>query len=71
MGKIKINVFIDRENRNAELELSDNSVVADLLKKLDINPVTVIVSRNSELILDDEKLKNNDEVRVLSVISGG
>lgn len=71
MDKIKISVFIDRENKNTALELGNDSVVADLLKKLGINPVTVIISRNNELILEDEKLKNNDEVKILSVISGG
>lgn len=71
MGKIKVRVFIDRENRNATLELGNDAVVEDLFKKLNINPVTVIVSRNNELILEDEKLKNNDEIKILSVISGG
>ena len=71
MAKIKISIFIDREDKNAKLELDNNSMVADLLKKLSINPVTVIVSRNSELILEDEKLKDNDEIKILSVISGG
>ena len=71
MAKIKVNAFIDRENKNAELELENNSQVIDLLKKLNINPVTVIVSRNNELILEDEKLKNKDEIKILSVISGG
>jgi len=71
MKAIKINVFIDRENKNTTIDLENNSIVADLLKKLNINPVTVIVSRNNELILEDEKLKNNDEIKILSVISGG
>ncbi|MBI2657537.1 MoaD/ThiS family protein [Candidatus Woesearchaeota archaeon] len=71
MDKIKVSVFIDRENKNAELELDGNSKVSDLLDKLSINPVTVIVSRGNELILDDEKLKNNDDIKILSVISGG
>ena len=71
MDKININVFIDRENKNTKLELDNNSIVIDLLKKLNINPVTVIVSRNNELILEDEKLKNEDEIKILSVISGG
>ena len=71
MDKIKISVFIDKENKNAGMELDNNSIVADLLKKLNINPVTVIVSRNNELILEDEKLKNNDDIKILSVISGG
>ena len=71
MDRIKVRVFIDRENKNIKLDLENNSIVTDLLKKLNINPVTVIVSRNNELILEDEKLNNNDEIKILSVISGG
>ncbi|HLC61792.1 MAG TPA: MoaD/ThiS family protein [Candidatus Nanoarchaeia archaeon] len=71
MKKIKIAVFIDRENKNINAELNDDSSVSDLLKKLKINPVTVIVSRNSELILEDEKLNDKDKIKILSVISGG
>ena len=71
MEKIKVNAFIDRESKNAVLELENNSIVGDLLKKMNINPVTVIVSRNNELILEEEKLNNNDNIKILSVISGG
>ena len=71
MVNININVYIDRENKNSKLELEKNSSVSDLLKELKINPVTVIVSRNNELILEDEKLNNDDEIKILSVISGG
>ena len=71
MENIKISLFIDRENKNKTVQLTGNSKVSDLLKELNINPVTVIVSRNSELILEDEKLNDNDEIKILSVISGG
>ena len=71
MNKIQINVFIDRENKNKILYLGNNPAVSDLLKELSINPVAVIVSRNNELILEDEKLNNNDKIKILSVISGG
>lgn len=71
MANIKVRVFVDRSSLNKMIELNNNSDVADLLQKLSINPVTVIVSRNNELILEDEKLGNNDEIRILSVISGG
>ena len=71
MDKINVNIFIDRENSNKALKLNYNSIVSDLLKELNINPVTVIVSRNNELILEGEKLKDKDEIKILSVISGG
>ena len=71
MDKINVSVFIDKENKNTTVDLENNSMVANLLKILNINPVTVIVSRNNELILEDEKLNDNDEIKILSVISGG
>lgn len=71
MGKISVHIFIDRENKNMKIELDSNSRVGELLKILNINPVTIIVSRNNELVLDDAKLSDNDEIKILSVISGG
>ncbi len=71
MSKINIKVYIDKENLSKITELNNGSIVSDLLKNLKINPVTVIVSRNNELILEDEKLNDNDELKILSVISGG
>ena len=71
MSKINVKVFVDRTDLKKTIELENNALVQDLLKELKINPVTVIVSRSNELILEDEKLKNNDEIKILSVISGG
>ncbi len=63
-----INVFIEKENKNTKVEAE---TVKELLGKLKINPETVLITRNDELILLDEKLNNKDEVKLLSVISGG
>lgn len=68
---MRINVSIDREKGRRNVELGIDSSVKDLLNSLRINPVTVIVARNNELIPENEKLNDNDEVRILSVISGG
>lgn len=71
MKKINVNVFIERENKNLRIRLGENSTASDLLTMLKLNPVTVIIARNSELILENEKLKDEDEIKILSVISGG
>ena len=71
MEEINVSVFIDRENKTKKIKIKNNSSVLDLLKKLKINPVAVIVSRNNGLLLEDERLGDNDEIRILSVISGG
>ena len=71
MSKINVKIFVDRENLNKAVKLENTALVMDLLKELKINPVTVIVSRNNELILENEKLNDGDEIKILSVISGG
>ena len=68
---MKVHVFIDRQSKNNKIELKENLLVKDLLDKLKINPVTVIVARNNEVIPEDEKLNENDEIKILSVVSGG
>ena len=68
---MQINVFIERENKKDKIELIENSSLKDLLDKLKINPVTVIISRNNELIQENEELNDNDKIRIMPVISGG
>ncbi len=62
-------VFIELRNESRELKFS--GTVSRLLQKLKINPETVIVARNSELVTEKERLADSDTVQVLSVISGG
>lgn len=68
---MKINVFYDREKKEKTIELASNSLVRELLEKMKINPVTVIVSKDNNIITEDEKLKDKDKIRIISVISGG
>ena len=63
-----VKVFIERDNKTVNLEANN---VRDVLTKLNINPETVLFARNNELILINTKLDNNDELKLLSVISGG
>ena len=68
---MEISVFIDRENSSRDVVLEDNTKVSDLLKKLNLNPVTVIVSKNGELVMESEKISKDDKIKIFSVISGG
>lgn len=62
-------IFIESENKNKSIKFEGN--VSQLLQKLKISSETVIVSRNNELITEEETLSNTDEIKLLSVISGG
>ena len=48
-----------------------NGTVLELLNKLNINPETVLVTKNKELVNQEEKLNDKDSVKILSVVSGG
>ena len=68
---MQISVFFDRENKEKTIEIGQNSSVKDLLANMKLNPVTVIVSRDNNVITEDEKVNDNDKIRLISVISGG
>ena len=68
---MKVNVFYDRDNTEQTVELDNDTSVKELLTKIKINPVTVIVSRDDDIIMEDEKVNDNDKIKLISVISGG
>ncbi len=45
--------------------------VLELLKKLEISSEEVIVIRDKKVLVEDEKLKEDDEIEIIKVISGG
>lgn len=64
----KVSVFIERANVTKELEVND---LTDLLKQVQINPDTVLISINDKLVTSKAIVKENDQIKLLSVISGG
>ncbi len=64
-------IYIEREDKTIEKDIKNKIKVINLLKELSISPEAVIVIRNDEVITEDEFLSNDDEIKLLSVISGG
>jgi len=63
-----VDVFIERENKTEKIKAKN---VKEAMQILNINPETVLIVRNNELILPEENLNDKDEIKLLSVISGG
>ncbi len=63
-------IYLERENKRLNLKVKEITV-AKLLSDLKINRSTVLVVRNDELVGDTAKLGDKDDIRILSVISGG
>jgi len=57
--------------RNKEYEVKPGMTLLDSLKKVNVLSESVIATRNGEMILDDEILKDGDVVKLIAVISGG
>lgn len=62
---------MQRPEKILKVDIPKNSSVKELLKKISINPTTIIVTRNKEVIDEDAKLNDDDKLELLSVISGG
>jgi sulfur carrier protein ThiS len=57
--------------RNKEYEVKPGMTLLSALQKIDVVPESVIATREGEMILDDEILKDGDVVKLIAVISGG
>ncbi|MGQ9462871.1 MAG: MoaD/ThiS family protein [Candidatus Fervidibacter sp.] len=57
--------------RDQTFEFERDMTVRELLKELNLSPESTIIVRGDEVLTEDEKLHKDDEVRVISAISGG
>ncbi len=57
--------------REKEFEVKAGMTLLSALQKMDVLPESVIATRNGELILEDEILKDGDVIKLVAVISGG
>ena len=57
--------------RNKEYEVKPGMTLLSALEKINVIPESVIATRDGEMILEDEILKDGDVVKLIAVISGG
>jgi sulfur carrier protein len=57
--------------RNKEYEVKPGMTLLSALQKIDVIPESVIATRDGEMILDDEILKDGEVIKLIAVISGG
>ena len=57
--------------REKEYEVKPGMTLLSALKKNEIVPESVIATRDGEMILEDEILKDGEVIKLIAVISGG
>ncbi len=57
--------------RKKAWELPGGMTARDAIRKVGLDPEAVLVVRNGELVTDDVILRDEDEVKLIAVVSGG
>ncbi|MBT3395276.1 thiamine biosynthesis protein ThiS [archaeon] len=65
---MKIKVFDEKSKQNIEIEAN---TIKEISEKLNIGLGEVIIVKNGELVTEKAILKDQDELKFLSVVSGG
>ena len=57
--------------RDKEWEVPGQQTVREVIQQVGLDPATVLAVRNGKLALDSEVLGDDDEIKLIAVISGG
>lgn len=57
--------------RARTVKITEDASVEDLLGKLEINPETVVVLKNKEVVPDFETVSAKDRIEIINIVSGG
>ncbi len=57
--------------RDKDYEVKPGMTLLSALEKINVLPESIIATREGEMILEDEILKEGDVVNLIAVISGG
>ena len=57
--------------RNQEWEVPGQQMVRNVIETVGLDPATVLAVRDGRLVLDSEMLGDDDELKLVAVISGG
>jgi len=57
--------------RDQEYEVKPGMTLRHALQKIDVQPESVLATRQGEMITEDEIVREGDEIKLIAVISGG
>jgi sulfur carrier protein ThiS len=63
-------IFIESRDFKKTVILKGKTV-KELLRQIKLSPENFVISKNGEIVLEDERLKDNDKVKLFPVVSGG
>ena len=64
-------IFLEKDNKTINKEIKNPIKITELLKELNITKESIIIVKNNNIALEDETIENTDNLKLLSVVSGG
>lgn len=58
-------------NKEKEVEVEGEEKIEEVLKKQEINPLTVVVKKNGKITPLRDKVKDSDKLEVITAVSQG
>jgi len=63
-------ILVESRDFKTRVVLKGNTV-KELMRQINLSPENFVISRNGEIVLEDERLVDKDKIRLFPVISGG
>lgn len=54
-----------------ERQIDDELTIKDLLDDLDLSSETMVTKKNGEIVIEEEKIEDGDEIEFIQIIYGG
>jgi len=64
-------IIVQFAEKKKSLEVPEKAKVIDVVREVNVNPEAVIVRRGDDILLEEDVLKNNDNLELIRIISGG
>ncbi len=71
MRKASVTVIIERTRQKRKLNVPLGTSIKEIIKKVNLNSIEIVPAVNNEIVTGDYKVKSNDVIELLSVVSGG
>ena len=59
------------KDKTEEKELDGDLTIKDLLDDLDLSSETMVTKRNGEIVIEEERIEDGDEIEFIQIIYGG
>lgn len=50
---------------------NDNTSIKDVLEEMDLSSETIVAKKNGNIVIEDEKIQDGDEIHLIQIIYGG